>query len=91
MHRFSLIASSVALVAPLLAAPPASADTIAAKDLLAKFSVVGEKGSASYHRDKFSYPIDADGDGCGTRAEVLMQESRVKVTKADGCKVTKGK
>ncbi len=91
MRRLTLLATSLALVVPLVGASPASADTIAAKDLLAKLSAVGEKGSASYDRDKFSYPIDADGDKCATRAEVLIQESLVTVTKGNGCKVTKGK
>ncbi len=90
MRRWSMVVAALGVLAPLLVAPSASADTIAAKELLAKFRAADEKGSSTYDRDKFRHWIDADGDGCSTRTEVLLQESRVEVTKGDGCASTKG-
>ncbi|MEU0786952.1 hypothetical protein ABZ341_35990 [Streptomyces sp. NPDC006173] len=43
-----------------------------------------------YQRTSFTHWVDADHDGCNTRAEVLITESRVKPTIEPGCKVTAG-
>ncbi|MDH6533257.1 hypothetical protein M2119_001494 [Aurantimicrobium minutum] len=43
-----------------------------------------------YNRDYFNAWIDADSDGCNTRAEVLMMESNVAVSTRGTCTVTTG-
>lgn len=45
---------------------------------------------AGYKRDYFNAWIDADGDGCNTRAEVLMMESQIAVTSRGSCTVSTG-
>lgn len=43
-----------------------------------------------YNRDYFNAWIDADGDGCNTRAEVLMMESLSAVTSRGTCTISTG-
>lgn len=43
-----------------------------------------------YERDYFNVWIDADGDGCNTRAEVLMMESLSQVTSRGTCTISTG-
>ncbi|WP_326844171.1 HNH endonuclease family protein (plasmid) [Streptomyces sp. NBC_01558] len=92
---FSKIA---ALAAALLALPltitPASAHQLpsgplpmaAAVDLLP----TAAESRDGYQRTSFKHWVDADHDGCTTRAEVLIAESRVQPTIEPGCKVTAG-
>lgn len=75
----SLIASLSATI--LAAAPPAQAATyLTARGLLAKVTTASEAGFSSYDRTKFQYPADANSDCQNTRAEVLLQETRVRAT-----------
>jgi hypothetical protein len=39
---------------------------------------VSREHQEGYDRDRFDYPDDRDGDGCDTRAEVLIQESTTR-------------
>jgi hypothetical protein len=43
-----------------------------------------------YNRDLFKTWIDADGDGCDTRAEVLLAETLIKATTRNTCTVSTG-
>ncbi|MGW6010955.1 HNH endonuclease family protein [Streptomyces sp. NPDC055210] len=43
-----------------------------------------------YQRTSFKHWVDADRDGCSTRMEVLIAESRTEPTVEGGCKVTAG-
>jgi hypothetical protein len=74
----------IGAAAPVVAAP------ILVSDLVAGLTVAAENTSA-YDRDFFQHWIDADGDGCDTRQEVLMAESTVATTPAGGCPVTSGR
>jgi hypothetical protein len=44
-----------------------------------------------YARDLFPHWIDADGDGCSTRDEVLIAEADDPVTVGDGCDLSGGR
>ena len=47
-------------------------------------------GHTGYNRDLFKAWIDADGDGCDTRAEVLLAETLIKATTRGTCTVSTG-
>ena len=54
--------------------PPPSDGSVAAVDLLA-YVVVVDEHRGGYNRELFGYPIDANGDGCNTRDEILKRDS----------------
>jgi hypothetical protein len=85
----------VVLAAPLLVitgltAAPADAATVTARSLLAKLEMRAETASDSYDRAKFRHWVDADGDGCDTRDEVLLMESTTQVFYSGGCSISFG-
>ena len=53
--------------------------------------VVAEDKSTGYNRSLFKHWIDADKDGCSTRAEVLIEEAVVKPKIGPKCKLIGGK
>ena len=58
-------------------------------DLLATLKVAPEH-RVGYDRDLFPHWIDADGDGCNTRYEVLIDEAVVAPTISGSCDLTGG-
>ncbi|MFF4554393.1 HNH endonuclease family protein [Streptomyces sp. NPDC001422] len=92
---FSRIAAvAAALLVLPLTITPASAHQLrsdalpmaAAVDLLP----TATESREGYQRTSFKHWIDADRDGCSTRTEVLIEESRVQPTIEPRCKVTAG-
>ncbi len=73
-------------------APGTSGDTIAGTplaELLASIPVAAEE-RAGYQRDLFEHWIDADGDGCNTRYEVLIDEAVISPAVGEGCFLSGG-
>ena len=78
---------STLLLAPIPSSSAASIST--PTQMLKKLSVKAEANS-SYSRSSFNHWIDADGDSCNTRYEVLISESKNKVKIGSRCKLTGG-
>lgn len=68
---------------PVLASTPVSGTAI---QLLARLTTAREH-SSGYDRSLFVHWIDADGDGCDTREEVLISESRTMARVGSSCSV----
>lgn len=97
---FARTAAAAVLTALLVPAAPAHAaphtrapgDTVTApvRDLLADLPVHAEDRTG-YERSKFKHWIDADKDGCNTRAEVLKAEAVIAPTQGSNCTLSGGR
>lgn len=77
------------LLAALFASPATAATTVngTGLQLLARLTTAAER-PAGYDRALFVLWVDADHDGCDTREEVLIAESRSTATTGTGCAVS---
>ncbi|MFF8479112.1 HNH endonuclease family protein [Streptomyces sp. NPDC015414] len=97
--RFARTAATVAAFAALFTAAPAHANatnhdpgeviTAPVQEVLARLEVSSEDRTG-YDRTKFKHWIDADKDGCNTRAEVLKAEAIVAPEQGSKCVLTGG-
>jgi hypothetical protein len=58
--------------------------------LFNELSFEPEDASSAYDPALFEHWIDADGNGCDTREEVLAAESQITVSYGNGCTITAG-
>ncbi|MPY47099.1 HNH endonuclease family protein [Streptomyces acidicola] len=88
----ALLFPATAHAAPADIPPRAAAGetiTLPVSDALNQLPVRDEDRTG-YTRDKFKHWIDADKDGCNTRAEVLKAEAVVAPTQGSNCALTGG-
>lgn len=90
LSRLLAAAAATALAAAglLAAAPAASATPVSLSDLLADLPTAAQTRTPAYEQAAFVHWIDADGDGCDTRGEVLITESTTPPARATGCSIT---
>jgi uncharacterized membrane protein YhaH (DUF805 family) len=71
-------------------APPAGASPAGGLEALLSRLRVEPEVQAGYDRDLFRHWVDADGDGCDSRREVLIAESTTPVSVGSGCSLSGG-
>lgn len=88
---------SLLLTAPLLYVVGSASTATAAETYSAPFQTalgsltVRTENRSGYTRDQFKLWVDADGDGCDTRKEILISEADDPVTVGSGCSLSGGR
>ncbi|MBD8023312.1 cell wall-binding repeat-containing protein [Microbacterium gallinarum] len=88
--RVAIVMGAAMVASGLVFVSPAGASAVTAAELPAMLTTAAETTVPQYNRDRFEHWIDADGDGCNTRYEVLIEESTSPVTVGSGCSLTGG-
>lgn len=87
-----VITAFLAVAACLVGSPAVASDVFSGNTKTALQSLtVAEESRIGYKRSLFKHWIDADGDGCNTRYEVLIAEAVKKPRVAAGCRITGGR
>ena len=91
----NLFATALAIsitVATTLSPAPANAQNEQTPSVLAALEVltVAPETQTRYNRSRFRHWVDADKDGCNTRAEVLKRQTQLPVTISGRCTVRSG-
>jgi hypothetical protein len=79
--------TAAAVVSGGLVAGAGAASAAFPGQVLDQLVVAPEYAGQPYDPDAFQHWVDADGDGCDTRAEVLIAESFTQPTVGPGCQV----
>ncbi|MFF8902462.1 HNH endonuclease family protein [Streptomyces lydicus] len=82
-------AAALTLLSLATTVPAHAAETLSLHDAIEALPQAAESRDG-YERNKFKHWIDADHDGCNTRAEVLIAEAITPPTVGPGCKLSGG-
>jgi hypothetical protein len=93
MRRAALVLLAPLLAVGLVSVPaPAFAESYSAPLTTAIADLpVAKEVRTGYSRDLFPHWVDADGDGCSTRNEVLISEADDPVSVGSGCSLSGGR
>lgn len=90
MQRVFLVVLVAMAVVSTTSGVAAAAGTVSTPGLLRALTVASPH-TAGYSRDLFNLWVDANGNGCDTRKEVLISEARVSPHIGAGCSLTGGR
>jgi hypothetical protein len=93
MRRAALVLLAPLLAVGLVSVPaPAFAESYSAPLTTAIADLpVAREVRTGYSRDLFPHWVDADGDGCSTRNEILISEADDPVSVGSGCSLSGGR
>nr|WP_241839818.1 HNH endonuclease family protein [Streptomyces sp. CB02058] len=81
--------STASAASPAAGGPAPGAGSLSLPDAIAALPDGTEKRDG-YERDSFKHWVDEDGDGCPTRAEVLLEEATTKPEQGERCALAGG-